>query len=130
MVDIKFNTMFGDFSFKNDIELVHGNSLKEEYVLDRIKSGYMSYRLNENYGADLDTYIGKGITADLITTIERSINYSLTYDGYISDQDLSIIILETDKQNELYIRVVIQGSDVLNVSTTINLGGENTWVLY
>ncbi len=126
MVDIKFNTMFGDFSFKNDIELVHGNSLKEEYVLDRIKSGYMSYRLNENYGADLDTYIGKGITADLITTIERSINYSLTYDGYISDQDLSIIILETDKQNELYIRVVIQGSDVLNVSTTINLGGENT----
>ena len=90
----------------------------------------MSYRLNENYGADLDTYIGKGITADLITTIERSINYSLTYDGYISDQDLSIIILETDKQNELYIRVVIQGSDVLNVSTTINLGGENTWVLY
>ena len=126
MVDIKFNTMFGDFSFKNDIELVHGNSLKEEYVLDRIKSGYMSYRLNENYGADLDTYIGKGITADLITAIERSINYSLTYDGYISDQDLSIIILETDKQNELYIRVVIQGSDVLNVSTTINLGGENT----
>ena len=126
MVDIKFNTMFGDFSFKNDIELVNGNSLKEEYVLDRIKSGYMSYRLNENYGADLDTYIGKGITADLITTIERSINYSLTYDGYISDQDLSIIILETDKQNELYIRVVIQGSDVLNVSTTINLGGENT----
>lgn len=126
MVDIKFNTMFGDFSFKNDIELVHGNSLKEEYVLDRIKSGYMSYRLNENYGADLDTYIGKGITADLITTIERSINYSLTYDGYISDQDLSIIILETDKQNELYIRIVIQGSDVLNVSTTINLGGENT----
>ena len=126
MVDIKFNTMFGDFSFKNDIELVHGNSLKEEYVLDRIKSGYMSYRLNENYGADLDTYIGKGITADLITTIERSINYSLTYDGYISDQDLSIIILETDKQNELYIRVVIQGSDVLSVSTTINLGGENT----
>ena len=123
MVDIKFNTMFGDFSFKNDIELVYGNSLKEEYVLDRIKSGYMSYRLNENYGADLDTYIGKGITADLITTIERSINYSLTYDGYISDQDLSIIILETDKQNELYIRVVIQGSDVLNVSTTINLGG-------
>mgnify|MGYP002150164842 FL=1 len=122
--------MFGDFSFKNDIELVYGNSLKEEYVLDRIKSGYMSYRLNENYGADLDTYIGKGITADLITTIERSINYSLTYDGYISDQDLSIIILETDKQNELYIRVVIQGSDVLNVSTTINLGGENTWVLY
>lgn len=126
MVDIKFNTIFGDFSFKNDIELVYGNSLKEEYVLDRIKSGYMSYRLNENYGADLDTYIGKGITADLITTIERSINYSLTYDGYISDQDLSIIILETDKQNELYIRVVIQGSDVLNVSTTINLGGENT----
>lgn len=126
MVDIKFNTMFGDFSFKNDIELVHGSSLKEEYVLDRIKSGYMSYRLNENYGADLDTYIGKGITADLITTIERSINYSLTYDGYISDQDLSIIILETDKQNELYIRIVIQGSDVLNVSTTINLGGENT----
>ena len=126
MVDIKFNTMFGDFSFKNDIELVYGNSLKEEYVLDRIKSGYMSYRLNENYGADLDTYIGKGITADLITTIERSINYSLTYDGYISDQDLSIIILETDKQNELYIRVVIQGSDVLNVSTTVNLGGENT----
>ena len=126
MVDIKFNTMFGDFSFKNDIELVYGNSLKEEYVLDRIKSGYMSYRLNENYGADLDTYIGKGITADLITTIERSINYTLTYDGYISDQDLSIIILETDKQNELYIRVVIQGSDVLNVSTTINLGGENT----
>ena len=126
MVDIKFNTMFGDFSFKNDIELVYGNSLKEEYVLDRIKSGYMSYRLNENYGADLDTYLGKGITADLITTIERSINYSLTYDGYISDQDLSIIILETDKQNELYIRVVIQGSDVLNVSTTINLGGENT----
>lgn len=126
MVDIKFNTMFGDFSFKNDIELIYGNSLKEEYVLDRIKSGYMSYRLNENYGADLDTYIGKGITADLITTIERSINYSLTYDGYISDQDLSIIILETDKQNELYIRVVIQGSDVLNVSTTINLGGENT----
>lgn len=126
MVDIKFNTMFGDFSFKNDIELVYGNSLKEEYILDRIKSGYMSYRLNENYGADLDTYIGKGITADLITTIERSINYSLTYDGYISDQDLSIIILETDKQNELYIRVVIQGSDVLNVSTTINLGGENT----
>lgn len=126
MVDIKFNTMFGDFSFKNDIELVYGNSLKEEYVLDRIKSGYMSYRLNENYGADLDTYIGKGITADLITTIERSINYSLTYDGYISDRDLSIIILETDKQNELYIRVVIQGSDVLNVSTTINLGGENT----
>ena len=126
MVDIKFNTMFGDFSFKNDIELVYGNSLKEEYVLDRIKSGYMSYRLNENYGADLDTYIGKGITADLITTIERSINYSITYDGYISDQDLSIIILETDKQNELYIRVVIQGSDVLNVSTTINLGGENT----
>ncbi len=130
MVDIKFNTMFGDFSFKNDIELVYGNSLKEEYILDRIKSGYMSYRLNENYGADLDTYIGKGITADLITTIERSINYSLTYDGYISDQDLSIIILETDKQNELYIRIVIQGSDVLNVSTTINLGGENTWVLY
>lgn len=126
MVDIKFNTMFGDFSFKNDIELVYGNSLKEEYILDRIKSGYMSYRLNENYGADLDTYIGKGITADLITTIERSINYSLTYDGYISDQDLSIIILETDKQNELYIRIVIQGSDVLNVSTTINLGGENT----
>ena len=126
MVDIKFNTMFGDFSFKNDIELVYGNSLKEEYVLDRIKSGYMSYRLNENYGADLDTYIGKGITADLITTVERSINYSLTYDGYISDQDLSIIILETDKQNELYIRIVIQGSDVLNVSTTINLGGENT----
>lgn len=126
MVDIKFNTMFGDFSFKNDIELVYGNSLKEEYVLDRIKSGYMSYRLNENYGADLDTYIGKGITADLITTIERSINYSLTYDGYISDQDLSIIILETDKQNELYIRVVIQGNDTLNVSTTINLGGENT----
>ena len=126
MVDIKFNTMFGDFSFKNDIELVYGNSLKEEYVLDRIKSGYMSYRLIENYGADLDTYIGKGITADLITTIERSINYSLTYDGYISDQDLSIIILETDKQNELYIRIVIQGSDVLNVSTTINLGGENT----
>lgn len=126
MVDIKFNTMFGDFSFKNDIELVYGNSLKEEYVLDRIKSGYMSYRLNENYGADLDTYIGKGITADLITTIERSINYSLTYDGYISDQDLSIIILETDKQNELYVRVVIQGNDVLNVSTTINLGGENT----
>ena len=126
MVDIKFNTMFGDFSFKNDIELVYGNSLKEEYVLDRIKSGYMSYRLNENYGADLDTYIGKGITADLITNIERSITYSLTYDGYISDQDLSIIILETDKQNELYIRVVIQGSDVLNVSTTINLGGENT----
>ena len=98
MVDIKFNTMFGDFSFKNDIELVYGNSLKEEYVLDRIKSGYMSYRLNENYGADLDTYIGKGITADLITTIERSINYSLTYDGYISDQDLSIIILETDTE--------------------------------
>ena len=126
MVDIKFNTMFGDFSFKNDIELIHGNSLKEEYVLDRIKSGYMSYRLNENYGADLDTYIGKGITADLITNIERSITYSLTYDGYISDQDLSIIILETDKQNELYVRVVIQGNDVLNVSTTINLGGENT----
>lgn len=122
MIDIKFNTKYGDFSFKNDIEMVSGDSLKKDIILDRVKSGYMSYRLNENYGANISTYVGKSITDNLISSIEQSITYSLTFDSYIDSQDLKVLILTTDKPNELYIRVVVQGSNAISVSTTVSIG--------
>lgn len=122
MLDIKFNTKYGDFSFKNDIEMITGNNLKKDTILDRVKSGYMSYRLNENYGASINTYVGKSITDSLISSIEQSIVYALTVDSYIQANELKVLILTTDEPNELYIRIVVQGNDTISVSTTISIG--------
>ncbi len=128
MLDIKFNTKHGDFSFRNDIEMIVGDNLKKETILDRVKSGYMSYRLNENYGANINRHVGKGITESLISSIEQSIVYALTYDSYLALQDLKVLVLTTDKPNELYIRIIVQGSDAISVSTTISIGDNIGWV--
>lgn len=126
MTDLKFNTLYGDFSFnKTDIDLSYNNETLKELIIDRLNTGYNSYRLNDIVGAYLDSNVGKAISDNLINSIERSIIYSLTYDNIIESSALKLFILRTDNVNELYIRIHVQGNVPIDISRTLNIGVNN-----
>ena len=126
MTDLKFNTLYGDFSFnKTDIDLSYNNETLKELIIDRLNTGYNSYRLNDIIGAYLDSNVGKAISDNLINSIERSIIYSLTYDNIIESSALKLFILRTDNVNELYIRIHVQGNVPIDISRTLNIGVNN-----
>lgn len=94
--DIIFDD-YGDFRLENgDIE-VSNNKLRifRQNVIDRIKSNRDDYRMYSEFGANLQSLIGKPNSIGLEAETERLIKKSLTSDGFVANEDIKIVSIST-----------------------------------
>ena len=114
---INFNPAFGDISVNNgDINLVrngfrnHGNTL-----ITLFKTNILDYELDPDYGLNLDSFIGQGVSEDLATRIELDIISKIKKFTFIPEMN-SIEIFHLIEDNTIHFRIIIPGVDSLNLS--------------
>lgn len=99
----------GDILTSSDkIEIAKNNSKH------RIRSGKGDLIKYVLYGAGLEEFIGKPISETLTSTIQKRIEESLTEDGFIGSNNISIQTLTYE--NQIIIKLVI-GSNLFQSST-------------
>ena len=105
--DLDFDNSYGDMVLVGDqVHIPNSkNRILKQGVIDRVKSNFNNYPLNGSFGANLDSYIGKGLDQNKVASIESAIRVSLTNDSFLSSSAIEIysIILK----NDLYIRIYI-----------------------
>lgn len=116
--DINFNNMFGDISFSGtDISKTYISiQTVREVVLDRLKTNLGDY-VFYNFGANLDQFLGKGMGSELTEDIKYSIRYCLTYDNFMSNDMIDIIVIPIDHK---YIIRIILNINNQNINIDIN----------
>lgn len=120
--DIKFDK-YGDIEFfNNDIKLIEGEiDVLYQNVVDRLKTNFGDYKLNINFGANLNSFIGKKNGSELESLISKSIIKSLTYDDYLKPSQVNAIAIS--EQEKVYVRISIypdNNSYTVNDEFTIN----------
>lgn len=117
--DLDFDNSYGDITIVGD-QLYIPNSrdrVLKQVVIDRVKSSFGDYPLNPGYGADADSYFGKGISVELVEKLKASMQNSLVSDGFISSSSLEIMSLI--KENTVYIRIYLITSENTRVSVAV-----------
>ena len=121
--DIEFDR-FGDISFiGNDISTISNErDIIYQNAVDRLISNFSDYKNNEDFGANISSYIGK--KAHVVgPEIEDSIVHALTHDGFLSKSNINIMhIVDIDT---IHIRIdIIYGQislyETIRINSTFN----------
>lgn len=122
MSDIHIDSNYGDFIFKGDFQTIADRQVLEHLINERVKTSFGDFRLNMDIGADVERFIGAAISDQLINDIKASIQNSLTYDGLIPPQDITIAPLKVGN-NRVYFRIMVTdpySRDTITTSTIYN----------
>ena len=107
--DLKIDSQYGDFSIiNNDLVCTRSNldNLKD-VVIERYKTNAKDFLLVPTYGANLERFIGKGIDQSLINNVVTNLKYSLTYDKFVSLNELEIIPIILNDKLRLFTYITI-----------------------
>lgn len=118
MKDLYIDSNYGDFSFKNDIQMVQGYTGLLNVINERLKTNPLDFRLQPTLGTNIDKHIGKAISISSIESIKLKMQHALTYDGLINESDLSIMHLQLD-YNTVFFKVFInyKGTEISTDTT-------------
>jgi len=122
MSDIHIDSNYGDFVFKGDLQTIEDRQVLKHLINERVKTSFGDFRLNIESGADVERFVGAAITDQLIDDIKASIQNSLTYDGLLPPQDITIAPLKVGN-NRVYFRIMITdpySKDTITTSTLYN----------
>lgn len=122
--DIKVNSEYGDFEILGGDLVLSKNSkeISKNLIIERFKTNLNDFQLNPTYGANLDEYLGRGISNKLIEEIVTRLRFTLTYDNFFNNSDIEILPIVLDK-NSIQIRVyLVTNEDEALVSVTYNEG--------
>lgn len=116
-MDINFNTSYGDISIvNNDINII---KTKEkdlvQKIIQTIRTNYKDYEFSEDYGCNLDTYIGLEVSPALAEEIKNNILFNIKKENnllYSVDIDIPYII----EKNTIHYRIMIDGLDTIRYS--------------
>lgn len=113
--DLKVDPLFGDFEIRgNDIAVNRSNkSILKDTIIERFKTSFNDFILNPNYGANLNRFLGRGISKPLADELVTSFRYSLTYDNYVSNDELDIIPVILDNSIQIYVYIIIDNKEEL-----------------
>lgn len=91
--DLKIDSNYGDFEIVgNDIYMTRSSKeILKHTVIERFKTNLNDFNLNPNYGASLEDFIGRGIDERLAEDVVTRFRYSLTYDNFLSNNELEIL---------------------------------------
>lgn len=127
--DLKIDSNYGDFEIVNN-DLVMFRKSKDilrNTVIERYKTNFNDIVIDPYYGANLDKYIGKGISKPLIEQITNSMKVCLTYDGFVEQGDLTIVpIVLDDNVLRVFTYIEVPGGQVSIASSYDYLNGEIT----
>lgn len=113
---INFNPAFGDISFiGNDLELSRDrNNTFYQNIIRLFKTNKNDYKLNENYGLNLENYFGKAVSDSLAEEIKSSIEDKLVSNELIASTS-GVEILYIVSEHTIYFRIIIPGLDSINL---------------
>lgn len=108
---IREDIVFDEFG---DIELLTGDisttTYKEEilrqHIFDRIKSSQGDYRLFPMVGSGIIKTIGQKISEELEDEIENRIKQALTYDGFLTNSELSVACMIVELTAHIAIEII------------------------
>lgn len=111
--DIKIDSNFGDISIKGgDLELnKKKKNILTDVIIERFKTNYNDFILSPDYGADLEKFIGRGIDVKLLEEVKTSLRYSLTYDDFISNNELDLVLIVLNNSLKIYVYIQIDGKE-------------------
>ncbi len=120
--DIKLDSNYGDFEINGgDLVFVQNKiEILKNVIIERFKTNNNDFKLNPNYGADLERYIGKGVDHKVKESIETSFRYALTYDGLLDSDEIDIVIIQLQNILKIYIYVRVEDEQVRVVEATYN----------
>lgn len=123
--DLKINPLFGDFEINgNDIVINRqSKSILRDTIIERFKTNFNDFVLNPNYGANLERFLGRGISSPLVQEIITSFRYSLTYDNFVSNGELDIVPVVIDNIVRLYVYIIINNKEELILQVFYQDGG-------
>lgn len=122
--DILIDSFFGDIELVNNDVVVSTKpkDILKNVVIERYKTNYGDFILDPNSGAGLDKYVGKGLDKNLADNVATQFRYALTYDNFISNEDLEIYTFIIN--NVLHIQTYIQmNNEVLTINATFDSEG-------
>lgn len=122
--DIKSN---GDFILDNNDLVLTESSIelmisivRERYITAQNDLAYMP-----SYGSDVESLKGRGIDKALLNTIKFRLTHALTFDDFISEQDLTIMCVSRNNRVEIYTGIKYEGQDIQIKSVYFDDGSIN-----
>lgn len=123
-LDFNFNSDFGDFIFESDyIQVIdRKKEILKNIIVERLKTNFEDIFKYPYYGANIEKYIGQGITPDLVAEIKEKTVNSLIFDNLLELTDINAYTFV--KEGILYFRLYINNlfSDPLSVGFTAGKG--------
>ena len=113
---INFNPVYGDISFVgNDIEISRNRNKKlTQELIILFKTEDKDYELNQEFGLDLNSFLGKPISEELAFQIRSAMLKKL--DKYELVKDVSLVeILHIIDKNTIHFRIIIPGMSSLSL---------------
>ena len=116
-MDINFNTSYGDISIVNNDINITKTKEKDlvQKIIPTIRTNYKDYEFSEDYGCNLDTYIGLEVSPALAEEIKNNILFNIKKENdllYSVDIDIPYII----EKNTIHYRIMIDGLDTIRYS--------------
>ena len=116
-MDINFNTSYGDISIvSNDISMIKTREKDlVQKIIQTLRTNFKDYELSENYGCNLDSYVGLPITPKLAEEIKNNIIFSIKKENdllYAVNINVPYII----EKNTIHYRIIIDGLDTIKYS--------------
>ena len=116
-MDINFNTSYGDINIvSNDISMIKTREKDlVQKIIQTLRTNFKDYELSENYGCNLDSYVGLPITPKLAEEIKNNIIFSIKKENdllYAVNINVPYII----EKNTIHYRIIIDGLDTIKYS--------------
>lgn len=116
-MDINFNTSYGDINIvNNDISMIKTREKDlVQKIIQTLRTNFKDYELSENYGCNLDSYVGLPITPKLAEEIKNNIIFSIKKENdllYAVNINVPYII----EKNTIHYRIIIDGLDTIKYS--------------
>lgn len=116
-MDINFNTSYGDINIvNNDISMIKTREKDlVQKIIQTLRTNFKDYELSENYGCNLDSYVGLPITPKLAEEIKNNIIFSIKKENdllYAVNINVPYII----EKNTVHYRIIIDGLDTIKYS--------------
>lgn len=123
--DLKMDSNYGDFEIIGGDIFLNKNKkeILKDVIIERFKTSSNDFILNPEYGADLERYLGKGIDQRLKESLLTSFKYSLTYDGFIDNNELDIVIIQVKNQFNIFVYITINNEQERVIEAIYNKEG-------
>lgn len=113
----------GDFEIANgDIKVISNYEYNIQTLKDFLRSNFKDYYFSPNYGANLDQFIGKGLTPELKVEIESHLASAIIAANILSEDEFQIASIV--QNNTLIIRIIIYSNldEIIQLTYEPNLG--------